>query len=186
MLFRSTQVNFCALAFPTVPGGHADAAALTVLGDYLRNGFLHRAIREQGGAYGAGAGQDNGDAVFRFFSYRDPRVEGTLADFYASLTWLQEQAVDQQKLEEAILGVVSSIDKPGSPAGDARSTFFSSLFGRTPETRKAFRASILAVTGEDLLRVAAKYLKPELASVAVVTNAKTAESLDASYEKLAV
>lgn len=182
----STQVNFCALAFPTVPGGHADAAALTVLGDYLRNGFLHRAIREQGGAYGAGAGQDNGDAVFRFFSYRDPRVEGTLADFYASLTWLQEQAVDQQKLEEAILGVVSSIDKPGSPAGDARSTFFSSLFGRTPETRKAFRASILAVTGEDLLRVAAKYLKPELASVAVVTNAKTAESLDASYEKLAV
>ena len=182
----STQVNFCALAFPTVPGGHADAAALTVLGDYLRNGFLHRAIREQGGAYGAGAGQDNGDGVFRFFSYRDPRVEGTLADFYASLKWLQQQPVDQQKLEEAILGVVSSIDKPGSPAGNARSTFFSSLFGRTPESRKAFRASILAVTGEDLLRVAAEYLKPELASVAVITNTKTAESLDASYERLEV
>lgn len=182
----STQVNFCALAFPTVTGGHQDSAALTVLGDYLRNGFLHRAIREQGGAYGSGAGQDNGDAVFRFFSYRDPRVEGTLADFYASLTWLQENPIDQQKLEEAILGVVSSIDKPGSPAGDARQTYFSSLFGRTPETRKAFRASILAVKGEDLKRVAAEYLKPELASVAVVTNAKTAESLAADYERLDV
>lgn len=182
----STQVNFCALAFPTVTAGHQDSAALTVLGDYLRNGFLHRAIREQGGAYGSGAGQDNGDAVFRFFSYRDPRVEGTLADFYASLTWLQENPLDQQKLEEAILGVVSSIDKPGSPAGDAKRTYFSSLFGRTPETRKAFRASILDVKGEDLLHVAAEYLKPELASVAVVTNAKTAESLDASYERLEV
>ena len=182
----STQVNFCALAFPTVTGGHQDSAALTVLGDYLRNGFLHRAIREQGGAYGSGAGQDNGDAVFRFFSYRDPRVEGTLADFYASLTWLQENPIDQQKLEEAILGVVSSIDKPGSPAGDAKRTYFSSLFGRTPETRKAFRASILAVKGEDLLHVASEYLKPELASVAVVTNSKTAEGLSADYERLEV
>ena len=182
----STQVNFCALAFPTVTGGDKDSAALTVLGDYLRNGFLHRAIREQGGAYGAGAGQDNGDAVFRFFSYRDPRVEGTLEDFYASLAWLQENPIDQQKLEEAILGVVSSIDKPGSPAGDARQTYFANLFGRTPESRKAFRASILAVKGEDLVRVAAEYLKPELASVAVITNAKTAEGLAVDYERLEV
>ena len=48
----NTQVNFCAKAFPTVSSGHPDAPALTVLGAYLRNGFLHRAIREQGGAYG--------------------------------------------------------------------------------------------------------------------------------------
>jgi Zn-dependent M16 (insulinase) family peptidase len=69
----STQVSFCAKAYPTVPVDHEDSAALTILGDFLRNGFLHRAIREQGGAYGSGAGQDSGEAVFRFFSYRDPR-----------------------------------------------------------------------------------------------------------------
>ncbi|SFX09169.1 insulinase family protein [Marinospirillum alkaliphilum] len=182
----STQVNFCALAFPTVPGGHADAAALTVLGDYLRNGFLHRAIREQGGAYGAGAGQDNGDGVFRFFSYRDPRIEGTLQDFRASLDWLQSQPVDAVKLEEAILGVVASIDKPGSPAGDARQTFHSSLFGRTPEHRRAFRARILQVSGEDLQRVAATWLKPAQASVAIVTGSKMAEGLDAGYTRIEI
>lgn len=182
----STQVNFCALAFPSVPGGHADAAALTVLGDYLRNGFLHRAIREQGGAYGAGAGQDNGDAVFRFYSYRDPRIEGTLQDFQASLDWLQAQPVDVQKLEEAILGVVASIDKPGSPAGDARQTFHSSLFGRTPEQRRAFRQQVLAVTGADLQRVAATWLLPEKASLAVVTHAKAAESLAGDYQRIEI
>src|SRR5690554_6589618 len=52
----NTQVNFCAKAYPTVPVEHPDAAALSVLGGYLRNCYLHRAIREQGGAYGAGAG----------------------------------------------------------------------------------------------------------------------------------
>lgn len=182
----STQVNFCALAFPTVPSAHPDAPALTVLGDYLRNGFLHRAIREQGGAYGAGAGQDNGDAVFRFFSYRDPRIEGTLADFYASLEWLKATPVDAQKLEEALLGVVSSIDKPGSPAGDARQTFHSTLFGRTPEQRRSFRSQILAVTGDDLLRVATTYLQPQKASVAIVTSSKMAEGLDADYTRMEI
>ena len=60
----NTQVNFCAKAFPTVSSGHPDAPALTVLGAYLRNGFLHRAIREQGGAYGGGASHDANVGAF--------------------------------------------------------------------------------------------------------------------------
>jgi Zn-dependent M16 (insulinase) family peptidase len=59
-----------------------------VLGGFLRNGFLHRAIREQGGAYGGGASHDAGIAAFRFYSYRDPRHAATLADFDAALDWL--------------------------------------------------------------------------------------------------
>ncbi len=62
----NTQVNFCATAYPTVPAAHEDAAALTVLGGFLRNGYLHGAIREQGGAYGGGATQDSSSASFRF------------------------------------------------------------------------------------------------------------------------
>lgn len=182
----STQVNFCASAFPTVTSGHSDAAALTVLGDFLRNGYLHRAIREQGGAYGAGAGQDNGDGVFRFFSYRDPRVEGTLDDFNKAVDWLLGCEDEPQRLQEAILGVVSSMDKPGSPAGEAKSTYHSSLFGRTPEVRQAFRQQILAVSLEDLKRVARTYLKPEMASVAVVTSQKTAETLPAAFERIEI
>ncbi|WP_028470253.1 insulinase family protein [Neptunomonas japonica] len=182
----STQVSFCAKAYPTVPVDHEDSAALTILGDFLRNGFLHRAIREQGGAYGSGAGQDSGEAVFRFFSYRDPRLTETLDDFDESVTWLLGNDHDEAKLEEAILGVVSSIDKPGSPAGEAKGAYHSSLFGRTPEHRKAFRQRILNVKTDDLKRVAAKYLKPELASIAAVTSVEKAKGLDDQFEVIAL
>ncbi|MGB0203876.1 MAG: insulinase family protein [Neptuniibacter sp.] len=178
----STQVNFCAKVFPTVPVEHPDSAALTILGDFLRNGFLHKAIREQGGAYGSGAGQDSADAAFRFFSYRDPRLEETLDDFDASVRWLLDNEHEYQKLEEAILGVVSSIDKPGSPAGEAKQAFHSTLFGRTPEQRKAFRSRVLQVTVTDLKRVAETYLLDKEASIAVVTSQASSEGLSPDYE----
>jgi len=173
----STQVNFCAKAYPTVPMGHPDAAALTVLGGFLRNGFLHRAIREQGGAYGGGASQDSGIAAFRFYSYRDPRNSATFDDFDAALEWLQQTPHGWQQVEEAILGVISSIDKPASPAGEAKKHFHEALFGRDIVQRRAFRERVLGVTLEDLLRVGATYLDPARASTAVVTNASEAEQL---------
>ncbi|MGB2517081.1 MAG: insulinase family protein, partial [Pseudomonadales bacterium] len=77
----NTQVNYCARAYSTVPSNHKDAPALVILGDILRNGYLHRAIREQGGAYGGGASQDNNSGCFRFYSYRDPRSVDTFADY---------------------------------------------------------------------------------------------------------
>jgi Zn-dependent M16 (insulinase) family peptidase len=166
----STQVNFCAKAYPTVPSDHPDAAALTVLGGFLRNGYLHRTIREQGGAYGGGASQDSNVAAFRFYSYRDPRLTETLADFDASIQWLLETQHDPEQLEQAVLGVIGSLDKPGSPAGEAKSAFHNNLFGRTPEQRRRVRARLLAVTIEDLKRVAQTYLQPQHASVAIVTN----------------
>ncbi len=166
----ATQVSFCAKAYPTVDMGHADAPALTVLGGFMRNGFLHRAIREQGGAYGGGASQDSASASFRFFSYRDPRLEETLADFDAAVQWVLTENHDSSELEQAILGVVSQIDKPRSPAGEAKSDFQSELFGRSKALRSAFREQVLKVTLADLKRVAAQYLRPDLASVGVVTN----------------
>lgn len=165
----STQVNFCAKAYPTVPVGHADSAALTVLGGFLRNGFLHRAIREQGGAYGGGVSYDSNAAAFRFFSYRDPRLNATLDDFDHALDWMLSTKHEDAKLEEAILGVIGDIDKPGSPAGEAKAAFHNALYGRTAEQRRDFRSRILNVSLTDLDRVTRTYLKPDRASIAVVT-----------------
>ena len=169
----NTQVNFCAKAYPTVAPNHPDAPALHVLGDFLRNGYLHRAIREQGGAYGGGAGYHPDSGSFRFYSYRDPRLADTLADFDRALEWLQTHEHPERTLEEAILGVIGAIDKPGSPAGEAISAFFGTLFGRTPEQRRTYRQRILAVTLDDLKRVAATWLHPEKAHWAVLSDART-------------
>ena len=183
----STQVNFCSKAYSTVAVDHPDAAALTVLGGFLRNGYLHRAIREKGGAYGGGAGQDSVNGSFRFFSYRDPRLEETLDDFDAALAWLQDNDHDYQELEESILGVIGQLDRPRSPAGAARHAFHNKLFGRTPEQRARFRERVLSVTVDDLKRVARTWLVPENASIAVVTspdNRARVEALGLAIQEL--
>lgn len=167
----NTAVNFCAQAFATVPVEHPDAAALAVLSGFLRNGFLHTVVREQGGAYGGGATHDLSTGVFRFYSYRDPRLEQTLNDFGRSIEWLLKEDHGYEPLEEAILGLISGMDKPGSPAGEARHEYFNNLYGRSLAFREQLRQRVLAVTMDDLKRVATTYLAPERAATAVMTYA---------------
>ena len=165
----NSQVNFCAKAYPCVPEGHEDAPTLRVLALFLRNGYLHRALREQGGAYGAGAHYSSDTASFRFFSYRDPRLAATLNDFDRSIDWLHNDSHSPAQLEEAVLGVIAGIDRPNSPAAEAMGSFFGTLHGRTPEHRRAFREQVLGVTLERLREVSTRYLHPQRASSAVVS-----------------
>lgn len=174
----NTQVNFCAQAFPVVPAAHEDAAALYVLGGLLHNGYLHRAVREQGGAYGSGARFDGDSASFRFFSYRDPRLAETLADFSRAIDWvLASGNLTLRALEESVLGVIRSMDQPSSPAGEALQEHFLNLHGRTPEVRRDLRRRVLAVTMADVQRVAAQYFAGPSVHTAVLTSAKIAEGL---------
>lgn len=153
-----SQVNFCAMAFPTVNQLHPDAPALSVAAGILRNGFLHTAIREQGGAYGAGASQDSNLGIFKFYSYRDPRIEGTFDDFSASVTWLLNNAKDESLVEQSILGIIGSMDRPSSPAGEAKLIHHALKVGRTPARRLEYRQGLLAVTLADVKRVIETYL----------------------------
>jgi Zn-dependent M16 (insulinase) family peptidase len=85
--------------------------------------------------------------------------------------------VSAQGLEEAVLGVVGSIDKPGSPAGEAKQDYNSNVFGRTLAARRQFRQRVLAVEEADLLRVCELYLCNAEASIAVVSNENKAAAL---------
>ncbi len=151
------QVCYCAEAFATVGSSHEDAAALTVLGAVLRNGYLHSAIREKGGAYGSGAIQDSKNKVFKFFSYRDPRCGDTFNDFKKSREWSLKN-ITQAQLDEGILGVVSSIDKPLSPSGEAMNDFSNNIDNRDQTKRLKFRSNVKECSVDDLVRVSSKYL----------------------------
>lgn len=164
----NAQVNYCAQAFEAVPSGHVDAAAFTVLGEYLGNGFLHSAVREKGGAYGGGASYDSEGAAFRFYSYRDPRLQETFDDFDGSIVWLLEEKHEARLLEEAILGVISRIDKPGSPAGEAIGNYYAERYGRGADYVQKVRQKVLGVSMNDLKEVAQRYLVGKPVSRAVV------------------
>ena len=173
----STQVNFCAQAYPTVPANHKDHPTLQVLAGFLRNGYLHSAIREKGGAYGGGASQDGSSASFRFYSYRDPRLEETLTDFAKSIDWLLNTEHADNQLEEAVLGVIAAMDKPSSPAGEAKAAFYNRVFGRSIDQRMTFRERVLATTFDELRAVAERYFVGVTPSVAVITSANAAQTL---------
>ena len=151
------QVTYCAEAFPTVDFFHEDAPALSVLGAILRNGYLHSAIREKGGAYGSGAMQDSNNKVFKFFSYRDPRCTETFEDFKKSREWSLKN-ITQEQLDEGILGIISSIDKPLSPYGEAMSDFSMNLERKNVEKRLEIRSMVKSCTLGDLKNVSQKYL----------------------------
>ena len=151
------QVTYCAEAFPTVDFFHKDSPALSVLGAVLRNGYLHSAIREKGGAYGSGAMQDSNNKVFKFFSYRDPRCVETFNDFQKSREWSLKN-ITQEQLDEGILGIISSIDKPLSPYGEAMSDFSMNLDKKDLEKRLEIRSLVKSCTLDDLINVSQKYL----------------------------
>ncbi|MEQ1310651.1 insulinase family protein [Acinetobacter sp. XH1639] len=163
-----TNVQFCCSAYQAVDVAHSDAAPLMVLAAYLRNGFLHSAIREKGGAYGGGASYDGNACSFRFYSYRDPRLVETFNDFEASVQWLFNVEQQPYQLEEAILGLVAGMDKPGSPAGEAITACYALLHARTPKFRRVLRERLLSVSLEDLQRVAKQYLLEQKPVKAVV------------------
>lgn len=183
----SSQANFCSMAFKTVGAGHKDSPALAVLGVYLKNGFLHTAIREQGGAYGGGASQDSAVGAFKFYSYRDPRVKGTFADFERCIDWFNDNNADEELLEQSILGVVSSIDKPNSPAGEAKQAFHNEMQGRSAKWRNDFRLAILSITPADLQRVVKRYLvnaQPSMAALVQKERVNEAKELGMDIKEL--
>ncbi len=180
----NAPVYYCAKSYKTVTREHPDAPALHVLSGFLRNGYLHRAIREQGGAYGGGATYDSNSGAFNFFSYRDPRLQETLADFDRALDWLLDGGHDELALEEAILGVISGIDRPKTPAAEFGDRYFMERYGRRPEEILDYRARVLAVTLEDLASVVTRYFSDRNTHTAVLGPKRALEEAGFQVEQL--
>ena len=151
-------VAFNVRGFKTVRYTHPDAPALLVLANYLRDTFLHRELREKGGAYGAMAQASTGSGTFYMASYRDPNITRTYDTFDRAATWLIESEVAEDALKEAILGACGDVDPLESPDIKGRREAGNRLTGFTRPQREKFKERLLEVTAADLRRVAAKYL----------------------------
>ncbi len=167
----NTQVNFCAGVWHTVSLAHPDSATLSVLGNLMQHGYLHRTIREQGGAYGSGAKQNGGCACFSCFSYRDPRHKETLADFQHGIEWVLHTKHTDEAMEQAILGVIAAMDKPASPAGEASAHYYNHLHGWQWEQRNQYRQQVLQTTTSDIRRVGERYLRTAPSMVVISSDA---------------
>ena len=171
-------VNYCAKVCPAVAADHPDAGPLAVLAAFLGGDLLQRAVRERGGAYGAGARYCGRTGTVRMFSYRDPRLGQTLRDFDGALEALRRHPPEGRRLEEAILRAVREIDKPKAFQIDALERYLDELQGRGSEGGWPLRASVLGAEPGRLREVAERYLSPERGCAGVLAGAGREAELD--------
>jgi Zn-dependent M16 (insulinase) family peptidase len=151
-------VAFNVRIFKTVRYTHPDAAALLVLANYLRDTFLHRELREKGGAYGGYAQAGIGSGTFYFGSYRDPNIIRTYDIYSQAVKWVTDGKIEAEALKEAILGACGDVDPLESPDIKGRREATNRITGFTREERERFKQRLLEVTEDDLRRVAQAYL----------------------------
>jgi hypothetical protein len=166
----ATAVNFVAAAIPAVRMPHDDAAALAVIAKLLRSLYLHREIREKGGAYGGFALYNSEDGMFCLASYRDPHIVATLDVFQGAAGFICGGTLSETDVKEAVLQVCSEIDKPDPPGPAARKAFFRKIVSLSDDLRARFKQRLIALTRRQVMAVAERYFGEGLqhCSVAVI------------------
>ena len=128
--------------------------ALRVTCSLVKNEYLHRKVREEGGAYGSSCspyiqGAAGGIAMS---SYRDPTPDKTVEAFKGIAEWLRSSGPEgftKEMLDSAKLSMFSTIDAPYS----ADSFGIARLLNEsTDELKQRSREMLLAVEAEDVRR----------------------------------
>ncbi len=180
----SVSVSYVASVFKTVFYNHPDSAALMVLAKLLRFGYLHREIREKGGAYGGMASFSPSSGLFSLMSYRDPHLNRTLGVYKDAIDWAVCGGFSKENIKEAVLGVFSDLDSSISPSGKGLLEFRYSQQGLTLEMRQNLRERILKMSRESITEVAQKYfLKNTEVERNYVAAVSSLEALEAARDE---
>lgn len=164
---HNLPVAYVAHVFRTVAYTHPEAAALMVLAKLLRADFLHREIREKGGAYGGMAGYNSDGGLFTMLSYRDPHLERTLDVYRQGIDWACQGGFSEEVVKESVLTAFAELDRPLSPGSRGYREFVHQQQGLTREMLDNFRQGIITMNQDKLVHAAESYLKQGLSSSAI-------------------
>jgi len=153
----SSSVSFVAYVFNAVRMEHEDAPVLAVTGKLLKSMYLHREIREKGGAYGGYSIYSPEDGLFSYASYRDPHIINTLKVYREAPAFIRAGNFCDEDVKEAILQVCSETDKPDPPGPAARKAFYRKIVSLSDDLRARYKSGVLAVTREKVITAAEKY-----------------------------
>ena len=111
----SSDVQYVAKAYNIKELGYKYTGSLQVLKTIIGFDYLWNKVRVQGGAYGAFASfQWGGNTVFT--SYRDPNLLETLDAYDKAGNFVQNFNADIREMTKYIIGTVSELDSPLTPA----------------------------------------------------------------------
>lgn len=166
-----SSVSFVGAACRVPSFGAPEAPYFSVLSRLLKSNYLHREIREKGGAYGGFALYNSEEGIFSCGSYRDPNIKRTIDAFNSGIEFLKKGDFDSDEIKEAILQTASDLDKPDTPAASAKKDFFRKILNVPDEKRQEFKELLLGTDRDKLAETAGKFLKSEAfrENIAVIT-----------------
>lgn len=163
----STPVAFTGRACNTVSYDHPDAPALMVAAHLFDNIILHPKIREQGGAYNAGASSSAIGGHFYFYAGRDPNIATTVQTFNESVSIIHAGEFDEERMIEAKLETIQGMDSPVPPGSRAEMAYAWFREKRT-QKRQQFRERMLSLQKKDIISALEKHIVPQVKNAPTV------------------
>lgn len=155
----AAQIQYVSRSGNFLKAGFAYTGALRILRTILNYDYLWTNIRVQGGAYGCMSGfSRSGDSYLS--SYRDPNLRKTNEIFDGTLAYLHDFDVDERDMTKFIIGTLSALDTPLTPAVKGIRSMNAYLSSVTDADAKQERDEILRATPADI-----RALEPLVASV---------------------
>ena len=157
-----------------------DRYKLLVMNDILGGGgfsarLLTRVRSDEGLAYSASSNFGVGvyySGIFQAgFQSRSETVARATAIVLEEIERIRTEPVSDEELQNSIAYFVETFSRSFSSAGSTAGLFASDEYtGRDPSYLATYRDNIAAVTAEDVLDVAQRYLQPEALAILVVGN----------------
>lgn len=164
-LQSSSQVQYVGVGANFIRSGYKYSGSLPVLATILRCTYFWNKVRVLGGAYGAFV-RFGTDGELYFGSYRDPHLTATLKVYHDAVSYLQDFAIDDREMTKYIIGTISVLDTPLTPAAKGKAAAVAHIRGITDEDVQKLRNEILAVR-QDSIKELAPLIKNCLADSAL-------------------
>lgn len=143
------QVQYVCRAGNFSDKGLPYTGALKVLKVMMGYDYLWNQVRVKGGAYGCMCGfYKNGDGYF--VSYRDPNLQKTIEVYENAVQYIKNAKLDERMVTQFIIGAISELDTPMTPATKGLYSMGGYLTGLSMERVQKEREELLATTRETL------------------------------------
>ena len=144
----SGGIQYCATASNFKDKGLNITSAAAVLKTMLSYDYLWQNVRVKGGAYGCFFDYNKNSGNCGIVSYRDPNLKSTYEVFKAAAEAVKNMDLDQETVDKYIIGTMSNIDVPMSPAAKGTFSMTGYMIGQSDEMRQRNRDEILGATPE--------------------------------------
>ncbi len=149
----SSQVQYVCHAGNYRKDGLSYTGALRVLKVIMGYDYLWNQVRVKGGAYGCMCSfSKSGDSYF--VSYRDPNLEKTMDVFKQAADYVEAFCQDDRSMTQYIIGAISDLDTPLTPASKALRSLTAYMTKQTKEDFQKERDELLATNQETIRNLA--------------------------------